>query len=466
MTKGYSLEQDLRSLINNPKYSDIEILCEDERKLYGCRAILAARSEMFDGLLYNGMRESHQNQISFPTINSSIMEMILEYIYTGSIKENSLTKDNIVEVFYAADYFILPDLQEFITITVRNILENNHPENYSPELLSKFLDTIPLSEDNVLLNLFVDAVASTPLNSIEFGRLSIAAFRYLLSRTCGKERSEYELFRYSAILVAKQISDDSYKALMERLPTLEQIGNTILIDVEHNDPIAHHQEIANELAPLIEFIDFERIKSHVLADIIEPLDIIPSEIILRIYRHKALTTDLNLIQEMPQPMFDHVWDESACGANLVIEENGKVVCANNDCSSYKSVKAKMRLDNRSVFEWDIIIETNCNHAYIGVCASNNFNYEAFAGYQSTGWVLNSRGNCCTSGIWLNSYCPRFGDGAKITVHLDMYRRTCSFTVNGTRYPELPEWNNLPSVLYPVVSLKYPGRFRIQPHQDI
>src|SRR6266516_1793608 len=145
--RGYSLEQDLRLLINNPKYSDIEIICEDEKKLYGCRAILAARSDVFDGLLYNGMKESFENQISFPTINSSGMEIILEYIYTGSIKESSLTKDNIVEAYYAADYFQLPSLQDSTMKTIKNTLEKNNIENYSPELLSKVIDTIPLSED-------------------------------------------------------------------------------------------------------------------------------------------------------------------------------------------------------------------------------------------------------------------------------------------------------------------------------
>src|SRR3984893_3572733 len=105
MTKGYSLEQDLRLLINNPKYSDIEILCENEEKLYGCRAILAARSEVFDRLLYNGMKESYENQISFPKINSSTMKIILEYTYTGSVKEESLNKDNIVETFRVAILF-------------------------------------------------------------------------------------------------------------------------------------------------------------------------------------------------------------------------------------------------------------------------------------------------------------------------------------------------------------------------
>src|ERR1051326_7317582 len=131
MTRGYSLEQDLRLLINNQKYSDVEILCENEKKLYGNRAILAARSEVFDRLLYNGMKESYEKQISLPTINSSIMEIVLEYAYTGSIKEESLTKDNIVEAVHAADYFQLPDLQDYIMKTVKDA---NYAKNYSPEL--------------------------------------------------------------------------------------------------------------------------------------------------------------------------------------------------------------------------------------------------------------------------------------------------------------------------------------------
>ncbi|GET60915.1 BTB/POZ protein [Rhizophagus irregularis DAOM 181602=DAOM 197198] len=100
-----SLEKDLRLLINNPKYSDIEILCEDEKKLYGCRAIL-----------------SFERQISLLTINSSGMEIILKYFYVVSIKENSLTKDNIVEAYYdAVDYFQLSDLQRFYNEKLKKI---------------------------------------------------------------------------------------------------------------------------------------------------------------------------------------------------------------------------------------------------------------------------------------------------------------------------------------------------------
>ncbi|RGB33753.1 BTB/POZ protein [Rhizophagus diaphanus] len=174
MIRGYSSEKDLKLVINNPKYSDIEILCEDEKKLYGCRAILAARSEVFDRLLYNGMKESYENKISFPKINSSWMEIILEYIYTGSIKEESLTKENIVEAFNAADYF------------------------------------------------------------------NCQVFKIL-----------------SAILAAKQVSNDAFKTLVKRLPTLDQIENSIQVK---NEPITDHQKVTKELESLIKFIDFNQIK--------------------------------------------------------------------------------------------------------------------------------------------------------------------------------------------------------------
>src|SRR6266498_1777594 len=104
------------------------------------------------------------------------------------------------------------------------------------------------------------------------------------------------------------------------------------------------------------------------------------------------------------------------------------------------------------------------HSRVRVCSSENFDYEIWAASsQPTGWVIGSNGGYCNSRKWINNSCPSFEDGTKITVHLDMNKRTCAFTVNGTKYPEVLEWNNLPSKLYPVVSLSYPGRFRIQPH---
>ncbi|PKY46712.1 hypothetical protein RhiirA4_461652 [Rhizophagus irregularis] len=59
---------------------DMDILCKDEKKLYGCRAILVARSEVLEGLLNNGMKESFEGKISFPAIDSSGMRIYLCWI--------------------------------------------------------------------------------------------------------------------------------------------------------------------------------------------------------------------------------------------------------------------------------------------------------------------------------------------------------------------------------------------------
>ncbi|RGB30938.1 hypothetical protein C1646_710219, partial [Rhizophagus diaphanus] len=173
------------------------------------------------------MKKSCEKQISLSEINSIGMEIILEYIYTGSIKEEFLTKDNIIEAFYAANYFQLTELQDFIMKTSKNAIEKNFKDNDSPELLSKFVEKNNLTENSNLQNLLIEAVATIPLNTIEFGRLSITGLQYLLSCT-SKERMpfatpEYEVLRYSVILVAKQVSNDAYKTFMERLPTLEKL---------------------------------------------------------------------------------------------------------------------------------------------------------------------------------------------------------------------------------------------------
>ncbi|RIA81901.1 BTB/POZ protein [Glomus cerebriforme] len=208
MTRGILLKRDFGSLINNPKYSDIEILCQDGEKIYGIRAILAIRCDVLDKLLYNGMKESHESQIYFPQINSTEFKIILEYLYTGSIDKNSLNKDNIVETYIAIDYFQITELQDLLMESVKFILENNQDDNFSPELLSKAVIKLPNLTDNELFNLLIESVALIPLNSIKIGRLSYLALQHLLSSTYENKMpfmtSEYDVFRYSVILAKKE----------------------------------------------------------------------------------------------------------------------------------------------------------------------------------------------------------------------------------------------------------------------
>ena len=95
----------------------------------------------------------------------------------------------------------------------------------------------------------------------------------------------------STILASSLVSSDATKALLERLPTLEKLDDFRQIN---NEPILDHQKVAKELESLTKFIDFKLIKGQILANIIEPLKIIPSEIIVNVYRHKAKSNNRDL----------------------------------------------------------------------------------------------------------------------------------------------------------------------------
>ena len=111
---------------------------------------------------------------------------------------------------------------------------------------------------------------------------------------------------------------------MERLLNLEQVEDSIKVE---NKFITDRQKVAKELEPLVKVINFKRIKGHILVDIIEPLEIVPTEMILNVYQHnsKLINSDLNDVRGIPIYRFNDsnlvVWDELACGSNLIIEDN-------------------------------------------------------------------------------------------------------------------------------------------------
>ena len=91
-------------------------------------------------------------------------------------------------------------------------------------------------------------------------------------------------------MTAKQISNDAYETLIELLPTLEQMKDSIKVE---NKFIANRQEVVKELEPLFKFIDFGRIKGQILVNIINPLEFIPEKTFLNIYRQKLVSNDID-----------------------------------------------------------------------------------------------------------------------------------------------------------------------------
>ena len=96
----------------------------------------------------------------------------------------------------------------------------------------------------------------------------------------------------------------------------------------------------------------------------------------------------------------------------------------------------MMLDNKGILEWDVIIEKTCYAAWIGICTSENFDYESSS--------LSKMFALCSTGFYnspdyIEYYCPSFEDGTKVTIHLGIKE-----LVNGKKYSEMLGLNNLTS----------------------
>nr|XP_040227972.2 BTB/POZ domain-containing protein 9-like [Anopheles coluzzii]XP_049463613.1 BTB/POZ domain-containing protein 9-like [Anopheles coluzzii] len=84
----------LGELCISDDYSDVTFVVENER-ISAHRAILAVRCEYFRALLYGGLEESKQSEITLD-VSSTAFKHLLRYIYTGSLELKDMEVDDIL----------------------------------------------------------------------------------------------------------------------------------------------------------------------------------------------------------------------------------------------------------------------------------------------------------------------------------------------------------------------------------
>src|SRR4051812_11242531 len=150
-----SLATDLGRLINDDRFYDIILKCSDGRNVFGCKAILATRSKLFNELIFTG---SAIKNLTFDNINSNAMKVILEYLYTDMVKKENLTVDNVIEVYHASIHFNFEALQLYIMARA-HIFLNDGNEDVGKKLLSECVNKFSLTVDNPMSEMLVKWVA-------------------------------------------------------------------------------------------------------------------------------------------------------------------------------------------------------------------------------------------------------------------------------------------------------------------
>ena len=87
---------------------DLTLVTKDDEELKDHSNVLSAASPFFSKLLLSDMKEKREGIVRFEEISGSIMEGVLEFVYTGTV---GVTQENAKELIAAGNYLIIPSLK-------------------------------------------------------------------------------------------------------------------------------------------------------------------------------------------------------------------------------------------------------------------------------------------------------------------------------------------------------------------
>ncbi|KAL9950819.1 hypothetical protein ACROYT_G043383 [Oculina patagonica] len=87
---------------------DVTLVTKDDKEFRAHRNVLSAASPFFHKLLQSDMKENREGIVRFEEISGSVMEDVLQFIYTGSVE---ITQENSKDLIATANYLLIPGLK-------------------------------------------------------------------------------------------------------------------------------------------------------------------------------------------------------------------------------------------------------------------------------------------------------------------------------------------------------------------
>jgi hypothetical protein len=309
-----------------------------------------------------------------------------------------------------------------------NALLRDGNEDVGKKLLSELVNKFSLRVDNEMSRILVNWVAKDKLKKNEIDSLSSEGLKYLLMNTFNTENHfatpEFEIWEY-ALMKAKR-----------------SLAATTTYD---------QQRVREYLTPLIGYMNLNRVDPKEFKQHIEPLGVFSIEEARNFYCSHAMDKGLEFIRGAP--IFK--WKKQL---GFTVSEGGFVVEAVSNLDKPKSILGDLIFKGKGVYKWSILIEKLNKTVYIGIFDVNENLNTTDQKYR--GWVLGSDGYVYYNKNEWKWYDARFKVGDKVTVHLDMKMKTCAFSINENKKPIVSQWKNIPSQVYPIVSLGRGSKLRI------
>ncbi|XP_029409819.1 BTB/POZ domain-containing protein 19 isoform X6 [Nannospalax galili] len=111
----------LRSLVNNPWYSDVRfVVGQEQQEVFAHRCLLACRCKFFQRLLGTEPGPGVTSPVVLSTVPAEAFLAVLEFLYTNSVK---LHRHSVLEVLTAAVEYGLEELRELCLEFVVKVLD-------------------------------------------------------------------------------------------------------------------------------------------------------------------------------------------------------------------------------------------------------------------------------------------------------------------------------------------------------
>ena len=159
------LVERLDILKRSESFCDVKVVVKD-KELAAHKAVLAAASPFFLSLLTSDMRESKEHiiRIELEEATASVMEDVLQYLYTGNV---SVTEENAHNLIATADYLLLPCLKAAVDgyltwiLTIRNCVyyyyfadkhQCMHLKGEARKMINSFFGAVMATDDFLSLD--------------------------------------------------------------------------------------------------------------------------------------------------------------------------------------------------------------------------------------------------------------------------------------------------------------------------
>jgi hypothetical protein len=404
-------DEAIRALLTHEKYADITLKGTDGSLVRANRAMLAARSPVFDSMLYGDFVEAQQSIVNVGYTEETLRDVV-NYIYTDELpivdreqpnidntaQDTSATR-KMLALMDGATYFALPDLcrkAEAMAITQMD---------KKPSLCVTYFAACETH----------GALVATEVKDHALEKIR-ANPKILLEE--GVSLASLSSSHFEKVLKDKNVRADEL--------TLFQILQawTAANDGQHDKDSAVSNETSSQsrkraASQLTQHIALELIDPEALSTTVKASGLVTKDQLLEAYESQALLSKQQHGTSFKKMRFAG-W-----------KTTNDVVFTSYKSRGYSTEVIQCPPLTSGVHKWSILVEEMIYHVYFGVASTvHELDYNRFLGHQSGGWAYG-QGSAYHNDATVSNGHPKLKTGSKVTLILDLTGEgTLSASVDG------------------------------------